>query len=258
MAERRLRRPRRRHAPLRPGPRASSSPSTGMPRRPRRPSVAAGLGLTERNLGQPLRTLSGGQRRRVELARILFGEAGTLLLDEPTNHLDADSIVWLRGFLADAQGRSGRHQPRRRAARDGRQPGASTWTPTGASSTSTTSGGAPTSSSARPTSGAGTGSGRTPRSRQRRSSARPTGCGPRRRRPGRRSRCSKRADRLLSGLEDAARRRPRGQAAVPRSRCRAAGPRCGQRAEQVLRVPGGLRRRRAGDRPGLPGRHPRA
>ncbi len=67
-------------------------------------AVAAGLGITERTLGQPLRTLSGGQRRRVELARILFGESTTLLLDEPTNHLDADSIVWLRGFLAAHKG----------------------------------------------------------------------------------------------------------------------------------------------------------
>jgi ATPase subunit of ABC transporter with duplicated ATPase domains len=61
--------------------------------------IAANLGLPDRVLGQPLRTLSGGQRRRVELARILFAQAETLLLDEPTNHLDADSIVWLRDFL---------------------------------------------------------------------------------------------------------------------------------------------------------------
>lgn len=53
---------------------------------------------------QPLGTLSGGQRRRVELARILFSGADTLLLDEPTNHLDADSVVWLRDFLKGHQG----------------------------------------------------------------------------------------------------------------------------------------------------------
>nr|WP_218881116.1 ABC-F family ATP-binding cassette domain-containing protein [Kineosphaera limosa] len=62
-------------------------------------TIAAALGLDDRVLGQPLRTLSGGQRRRVELSRILFSGAASLLLDEPTNHLDADSIVWLRDWL---------------------------------------------------------------------------------------------------------------------------------------------------------------
>jgi ATPase subunit of ABC transporter with duplicated ATPase domains len=62
-------------------------------------TIAHSLGITDRLLGQQLKTLSGGQRRRVELARILFSDAETLLLDEPTNHLDADSIVWLRDFL---------------------------------------------------------------------------------------------------------------------------------------------------------------
>jgi len=66
--------------------------------------IAASLGIEERLMTQPLRTLSGGQRRRVELARILFSGAETLLLDEPTNHLDADSIVWLRDFLKAHRG----------------------------------------------------------------------------------------------------------------------------------------------------------
>ncbi|MGZ8511512.1 MAG: acyl-CoA dehydrogenase family protein [Chitinophagaceae bacterium] len=62
-------------------------------------TIAASLGIEERILGQQLKTLSGGQRRRVELARILFSGAEILILDEPTNHLDSDSIVWLRNFL---------------------------------------------------------------------------------------------------------------------------------------------------------------
>ena len=67
-------------------------------------SIAISLGLPARVLDQPLRSLSGGQRRRVELARILFGGAGTLLLEEPTNHLDADAIAWLRDFLRGHRG----------------------------------------------------------------------------------------------------------------------------------------------------------
>ena len=67
-------------------------------------SIASSLGLPERVLEQPLGTLSGGQRRRVELARVLFSGAPTLVLDEPTNHLDADSIVWLRSFLKGHDG----------------------------------------------------------------------------------------------------------------------------------------------------------
>ena len=67
-------------------------------------TITSSLGLPERALAQPLGTLSGGQRRRVELARILFSGAQTMLLDEPTNHLDADSIAWLRDFLRSHKG----------------------------------------------------------------------------------------------------------------------------------------------------------
>ena len=66
--------------------------------------LAAGVGLPTRALEQPVGELSGGQRRRVELARILFADHGMLLLDEPTNHLDADSVSWLRSFLLGYQG----------------------------------------------------------------------------------------------------------------------------------------------------------
>src|SRR6476619_4977342 len=67
-------------------------------------TIAHSLGIEDRILTQQLKTLSGGQRRQVELARILFSGAETLLLDEPTNHLDADSIVWLRDFLKSHKG----------------------------------------------------------------------------------------------------------------------------------------------------------
>ena len=67
-------------------------------------ALTASLGLPDRVLHQPLHTLSGGQRRRVELARILFGGSQALLLDEPTNHLDADSVVWLRDHLKSYRG----------------------------------------------------------------------------------------------------------------------------------------------------------
>ena len=67
-------------------------------------SIAHNLALPDRILDQPLSTLSGGQRRRIELARILFSDAQTMILDEPTNHLDADSVVWLREFLKNYKG----------------------------------------------------------------------------------------------------------------------------------------------------------
>jgi ATPase subunit of ABC transporter with duplicated ATPase domains len=67
-------------------------------------TIAANLGLPPRVVDQELHTLSGGQRRRVELARILFSQADTMILDEPTNHLDADSVIWLRDHLMTYKG----------------------------------------------------------------------------------------------------------------------------------------------------------
>src|SRR5207302_6770587 len=63
-----------------------------------------GLGLGDDRLDLPLSVLSGGERRRVELARILFAGSDVLLLDEPTNHLDNDARDWVLGFLAKYRG----------------------------------------------------------------------------------------------------------------------------------------------------------
>ena len=67
-------------------------------------AIASHLNLPTSILEQSLGTLSGGQRRRIELARILFQNAPLMVLDEPTNHLDADSVTWLRSFLASYPG----------------------------------------------------------------------------------------------------------------------------------------------------------
>lgn len=67
-------------------------------------TIASHLNLPPDILDQSLATLSGGQRRRIELARILFQNAPLMVLDEPTNHLDADSVGWLRNFLAGYAG----------------------------------------------------------------------------------------------------------------------------------------------------------
>lgn len=67
-------------------------------------SIAAGLGMSGERLDLPVGVLSGGERRRVELSRILFSGSDALLLDEPTNHLDMDAKTWLLGFLRQYRG----------------------------------------------------------------------------------------------------------------------------------------------------------
>jgi ATPase subunit of ABC transporter with duplicated ATPase domains len=66
--------------------------------------IASGLGLGADRLDLPVKVLSGGERRRVELSRILFAGSDVLILDEPTNHLDTDAKQWLMGFLRQYRG----------------------------------------------------------------------------------------------------------------------------------------------------------
>jgi ATPase subunit of ABC transporter with duplicated ATPase domains len=66
--------------------------------------IAAGLGVAADRMDRPVSVLSGGERRRMELARILFAGSDLLLLDEPTNHLDTDAKSWLMKFLRDYRG----------------------------------------------------------------------------------------------------------------------------------------------------------
>ena len=67
-------------------------------------SLLAGLGLRPDRADLPLSVLSGGERRRVELARILFAGSDVLLLDEPTNHLDNDARDWLLKYMRTYRG----------------------------------------------------------------------------------------------------------------------------------------------------------
>ena len=64
-------------------------------------TVLSKLGLS--NLSQKVGDLSGGLRRRVQLAQVLLNDADLLLLDEPTNHLDIDTIAWLTNFLKSSK-----------------------------------------------------------------------------------------------------------------------------------------------------------
>lgn len=66
--------------------------------------VLIGLGFSEEDFLKPVHTLSGGQKTRVSLGKLLLSKPDIILLDEPTNHLDMDSIRWLETFLRGYQG----------------------------------------------------------------------------------------------------------------------------------------------------------
>ena len=94
------------------GPRARRRP------RPRRPTGST----------CPSAVLSGGERRRVELARILFAGSDVLLLDEPTNHLDIDAKSWLHGVPAQLPRRAARRSATTSSCSTSRSPGCCTST----------------------------------------------------------------------------------------------------------------------------------
>ena len=76
----------------------------GLTCRGRTRSTLLGLGFTEAQLNNPVRVLSGGQKAKLQLAKLLLSGATLLLLDEPTNHLDIAAVEWLEQFLLDYKG----------------------------------------------------------------------------------------------------------------------------------------------------------
>ncbi len=71
----------------------------GLTFRSRTKAALSGLGFSEAEQALPVASLSGGQRSKVELCKLLLSQPDVILLDEPTNHLDIDAIEWLDGYI---------------------------------------------------------------------------------------------------------------------------------------------------------------
>ena len=67
-------------------------------------SALAGLGFSEEDFGKPISVMSGGQKSKAQLAKLLLSGSNILLLDEPTNHLDITACEWLEKFLMEYKG----------------------------------------------------------------------------------------------------------------------------------------------------------
>ena len=78
----------------------------GLTYRSRTRAALMGLGFAEKEFGQPCGNLSGGQKSKLSLGKLLLSGANLLLLDEPTNHLDIESVEWLEGSCAISQRRA--------------------------------------------------------------------------------------------------------------------------------------------------------
>ena len=76
----------------------------GLTYKSRARSTLLGLGFTDEQMGAPIGVLSGGQKAKLQLAKMLLSGANLLLLDEPTNHLDIPSVEWLENFLSGYSG----------------------------------------------------------------------------------------------------------------------------------------------------------